>query len=108
MGIQSLQLSFTTSDGQIFTDRKKANAHQARLVAIKQFADGLSEKFDLDPVVGVNIAAYLAEQPETLCRLIGRAYRRTPEEIAASGGDVPASDDAAAGEQPPQAEQPAE
>lgn len=83
-------MRFTTTDGQIFDKRNDAVKHQRRLDAIAALATSLFQKFELDMVVGANIAAHLAEQPDELTALLGIVRR--PRKAA--DGDTPTEDTA--------------
>jgi len=75
-----LQMTYATTDGQQFTDFALARRHQTRLDAINELAQQLQAKFDLDLIVGVNVLAHLAEQPELLMKSVGRIYRKGKDE----------------------------
>lgn len=96
-----IALSFTTTDGTVFTARAAALKHQRKLDAIAKLAASLHEKFELDVVVGSNIAAHLAQQPDELVQLLGIVRRKKATDDAAGGeADSEGTDDPAADDTP--------
>lgn len=83
-----MNLEYVTTDGQRFIKRSEAAKHQAKIDAIREFADGLSEQFGLEQNVGINVAVYLAERPATLVKLLGTTSRRA---ATSEGANEPAT-----------------
>ena len=83
---------FTTTDGQQFTKRTEAIKHQRKLDAIAALAASLQAKFELDPVVGANIAAHLSTHPDELIALLGIVRRKKADDVADNASDTDSTD----------------
>ena len=96
MAVTALKLSYTTTDGSVFTEQKDAVKHQRRLDATAEFASGLQTQFGLDETVSINVAAYVAQNLELVFRMLGKVYRSPKDgaaaedagEAAAEGSDA--------------------